>query len=196
MSPTAVVIRSPSPSLVGNPCEPERVIIRPVTVTVWSPIRGSRARAPALTIVGHVLPVAFIIKVFDAGYLGIFGDVLIAGRPAIALLVVVGITFVGIVIRVTPVIVVLIAIRIVVVYDWRGDIGREIRNDRFRSLSRGQRNQLTFADLSGTGETCNLTCAVQHRHNRIASVIDADLIQTGLREVYGAVGSGDLVGFA
>src|SRR2546428_5502975 len=83
VGPTTVVVRSPAPSLIRNPCEPDPSVIRPVAVTIRGPVRGSVTGAPAVAIVRNVLPLAVVIEVVHASDVAISGDVLMADRPLI-----------------------------------------------------------------------------------------------------------------
>ena len=66
--PASVVERSESPRLVFHPRPAPGTDIDPVTEAIRSPSRNNRARTPARTISGDIVPVAVFVQVFVPGH--------------------------------------------------------------------------------------------------------------------------------
>src|SRR5512136_2636889 len=90
--PSAVVIREPSPGLVGNPCPTPVRTVAPAAVPVRAPTGAGIIRHPTVAVDADVNPLAIAIKVAHT-HVNVVRDVLRAHvrhlvvRPAVSPLV-------------------------------------------------------------------------------------------------------------
>ena len=187
VSPSAVVIGRPPPSLIGNPCQSQGLIVVPRSIPVRRPIRAL-PRPPAMTLTRHVFPVAVVIQVLQSGHLCVIRYVLITGRPSIRIVVIM-IVLKSLVIRVTPIISLRVAIGVVVVRYVAADAGIELRDISLASFATAKCEQLPPANLARAPKTDELSNPAKDRDKRIASIINSHLVKTRLLEIDCAVRS-------